>query len=491
MLYGYDLTLEQMSQIRNFKKKNKFDSKLCSIKNIELSTFEAYVNILFKQTVPLNLFEKYSLKIIQKANEIYSTINIKKIADLLHLDENIIRENLKNLAQIDMINGLDSNNVTINFDENAEYLQYENKFKKEKIQENLYLTKDEFKDIYNFVKNNFEKNIKENDKKFLNFELIGSKESTKKVKLLTYSDKKFLIYSNQGINNHNDLKFLDNQIYENLSNQTFIQNENFFCHKEEFLPILRDKISLNKDNSIVVVFSTKIEDTAHEIIKLNKNQKNLYIFTNYTNDKEKRIFFIDITLDDIFIFGNEYYIRKNDSIYEINNLEDKKNIKEILSNYFLEKIIMVEPNYDKNTLDEINIQIEEIEKSMNNLTFKDKKDFDKEMQKIKEAKNKLYGIDLNDSKKRVSVRKRIDEFEKINNEKQLEKYPIYLENRTKIFELAKELENYEKQKENLETLQRELNILNQKKSSLISKENKEEIIQFENELKNINRMKIY
>ena len=56
--------------------------------------------------------------------------------------------------------------------------------------------------------------------------------------------------------------------------------------------------------------------------------------------------------------------------------------------------------------------------------------------------------------------------------------------------MAQELENYEKQKENLETLQRELNILNQKKSSLISKENKEEIIQFENELKNINRIKI-
>ena len=152
---------------------------------------------------------------------------------------------------------------------------------------------------------------------------------------------------------------------------------------------------------------------------------------------------------------------------------------------------MVEPNYDKNTLDEINIQVEEITKLMNNLTFKDKKDFDKEMQKIKEDKNKLYGIDLNDSKKRALVRKRIDEFEKTNNEEQLEKYPIYLENRSKIFELAQELENYEKQKENLETLQRELNILNQKKSSLISKENKEEIIQFENELKNINSMKIY
>ena len=178
------------------------------------------------------------------------------------------------------------------------------------------------------------------------------------------------------------------------------------------------------------------------------------------------------------------YLDANDDI------EDKKNIKEILSNYFLEKIIMVEPNYDKNTLDEINIQVEEITKLMNNLTFKDKKDFDKEMQKIKEAKNKLYGIDLNDSKKRALVRKRIDEFEKANNEEQLEKYPIYLENRSKIFELAQELENYEKQKENLETLQRELNILNQKKSSLISKENKEEIIQFENELKNINRIKI-
>ena len=30
-------------------------------------------------------------------------------------------------------------------------------------------------------------------------------------------------------------------------------------------------------------------------------------------------------MDDIFIFGDEYYIRKNDSIYEINDLEDKKN----------------------------------------------------------------------------------------------------------------------------------------------------------------------
>ena len=159
MLYGYDLTLEQMSQIRNYKKKNKFDSKLCSIKDIELLTFEAYVNILFKQTVPLNLFEKYSLKIIQKADEKYLTMNIKKIADLLNLDENIIRENLKNLAQIDMINGLDSDNLIINFDENAEYLQYENKFKKEKIQERFYLTKDEFKDIHNFLKSNKTNNL--------------------------------------------------------------------------------------------------------------------------------------------------------------------------------------------------------------------------------------------------------------------------------------------------------------------------------------------
>ena len=35
----------------------------------------------------------------------------------------------------------------------------------------------------------------ENDKRFLNFELIDSKESTKKVKILTYSDNKFLIYA--------------------------------------------------------------------------------------------------------------------------------------------------------------------------------------------------------------------------------------------------------------------------------------------------------
>lgn len=65
-------------------------------------------------------------------------MNIKKIADLLNLDENIIRENLKIQLRIDMINGLDiSDNLIINFDENAEYLQYENKFKKEKFKKDF------------------------------------------------------------------------------------------------------------------------------------------------------------------------------------------------------------------------------------------------------------------------------------------------------------------------------------------------------------------
>lgn len=47
---------------------------------------------------------------------------------------------------------------------------------------------------------------------------------------------------------------------------------------------------------------------------------------------------------------------------------------------------MVEPNYDKNTLDEINIQVEEITKLMNNLTFKDKKILIKKCRKLKRIK---------------------------------------------------------------------------------------------------------
>lgn len=138
MLYGYVLNINDAGKIRNYKKDNKFEHKLESIENVDLSTFEVLTNIFYKQTIPLNLFEKYSLQLIEKAENIYATMDIKRIAGLLHLDENLIKENLRNLSQIDMINGIESDNISINYDENAEYLQYENKFKKEKIEKSFF-----------------------------------------------------------------------------------------------------------------------------------------------------------------------------------------------------------------------------------------------------------------------------------------------------------------------------------------------------------------
>ncbi len=490
MLYGYDLTINQMNQIRNWRKKKKLNNKLYSMKELDLSTFEAFTTILFKQTVPLNLFEKYSLKIIQKADEIYADVNINKIAELLHLDENLIRSNLNNLHQIDMISGFDSDNITINFNENAEYLQYENKFKKEKMQKSFYLTKKEFENIDIFIKKEFEKGVKDNDKKFLDFDLIENKESTKKVKLLKYTDNQFLIYSDQGVNNENDVKFLDTDILENSNNQTFDQNSNFFCHKEEILPILRDKVSLNKNNELVVVLSSRIENKNLEIINLNKNKNDLYIFTNENEKADERIFSTNIDLEDIFIIGDEYYIRKNEFIYIIDNLDEKKRLTSFISKYFIDKIKDIEPNYNTDKLEQINTKIEETNELINSLNFMSKKDFDRQIQLVNENKNKLYGIDLKDSKKRLLLREKIDNLDKDNNMNELDNYPIYLVNRDEIRELKENVEELEIQKEKLAGFQRDLNKYNKEKLNLISEDNKEKVAQFEKELKNINRIRL-
>ena len=147
MLYDYKLTLAQMGQIKNYKKDKAFKHMLLNIKDIELSTFEIDCKISYKKTVPLNMFEKYFIRLIEKADAIYADMNISKIAKLLHLDENLVRENLENLQQIDMINGIQSDIITINKDENSIYLQYENKFKIESIEENFHLTQTEYENI--------------------------------------------------------------------------------------------------------------------------------------------------------------------------------------------------------------------------------------------------------------------------------------------------------------------------------------------------------
>jgi len=321
MLYGYELTINEAGKIRNYKKDNKFEHKLESIENVDLSTFEVLTNIFYKQTIPLNLFEKYSLQLIAKAENIYATMDIKRIAELLHLDENLIRENLKNLSQIDMINGLESDDITINYDENAEYLQYENKFKKEKIEKNFFLTKDEFDVLEEIVKDDFEKTTKEHDKKYLDYELIKENESIKQVKFLKFSDNNFLIFSDFGVNHQNDLKFINNDTF-NTSKNILIE-EHFYCHKEEFLPIFRDKLSLDKNSSLVIVFSKEIENKNFKLAKTIKKENDLYIFTNSDENKDKRVFVTHQNLDDIFIIGKEFFIRKENFIYEIKNMDEK------------------------------------------------------------------------------------------------------------------------------------------------------------------------
>jgi hypothetical protein len=484
MLYDYRFSLEQMNQIKNWKNKNKFNHTLSGIKELPLETFEIESKVTYKITVPLNMFEKYAVRLIQHAERVHSSIsmNIAQIAKLLHLDERLILENLENLAAIGMINGLHSDIITINSDENAEYLQYENKFKKESMTITYHLTKNEYKNLNKYIQNIFEKDSQNRGKKFSDIDILNEKESVKYACLLNYSDNQILIYSSDGINSQNDLKFLDEEAMESDDTNQNIPS-NILCHYDEFLPLLRDMLMTNKDH--LVVLGSKEVDKENLSILPNKNREDIYILSDI---KVGHQCIVNIFTDDFLWIGDELYQR--DGVFIIQKVDNdfKTDIKEKLSDYFLMQIKNIYPKYDYHKISKIDQKIKALKSKINQI--KTKKETDSEIQKLNTAKNKLYGIESNNAKKRSELRKVISDFDKEDNQKALKKYPVYLENRDKIIGYELSVDYLINKRKECDNLIQKLNILKKERSILLPKDIKEQIALFEKELKNLERLKI-
>lgn len=473
-----------MTQIKNWKKKNTFNHILLSIEELELKTFEVKSGITYKITVPLNMFEKYAIRLIQRSEEIhYSSINmdITQIGKLLHLDERLVKENLDNLSAIGMLNGVQSDMITINSDENAEYLRYENKFKKEHMTEVFHLTKSEHEDLEIYLQGIFEKNNENRDKKFDSVEILEEKESVKNVQLLNYSDNKFLIYSNDGINSQNDLKFLDERTLGNSTNSQNVPS-NVLCHYDEFLPFLKDELQKNRDN--LVIIGSKSIDKNNLSILPKKNMEDVYILSD-SNETHERIF--HVYNDDFLWIGDDFYQRNGEYVILNNDKKIKKTIREKLKDYFLQEIKNIYPEYDNLALEKIDKEIKNIESKIGKILTK--KELDLEIQKINTAKNKLYGIDTKSARKRNEIRKKIDKFEEDKNNEALKNYPIYLKNRDKILAYESEVSELKKNAQKRDEDMKKINVLKNKRSVLLPKDVKENIAPFEKELKNIERLK--
>jgi len=488
MLYNYKFTLAQQGQIKNYKKENKFNHTLLNYEDIELSTIKIDCKIDFKKTIPLNIFEKYAIRLIDKADKIYSDMNIAKIAKLLHLDENLVKENLENLEAIDMINGINSDIITINKDENSIYLQYENKFKIESIRENYHLTKNEYEDIENYVLEIFKNNIQDNDKKYLDFEIKSANETTKNAIILNFNDSKFLLMSKDGINKENDLKFIDINTHSSTVINKNIPN-NTFCHYDEFLPLLRDKLSINK-NDIVVIGSQYIDKNNLDIFKVQKdNNKDDLFLLSFSDEKyNNRVF--DIDTNDFVWIGDNLYLKEDDFIIESKDIVIKENIKLKLNNYFINKILDIEPNYNIEELNRLNNLIGTLKDNFSQFKFQTKKEIDEEVKKINTDKNKLYGFTSKSAKTRNESRKKINKLEESNNQDELSKYTNYMKNRNKILDLKDKVMLLEDEKKEIVKLESELNELNREKSILIPKESKSKIAPIEKELKKLERLKV-
>jgi len=481
MLYDYKFTLAQMGQIKNYKRDNKFEHKLFGIEDIELATYKIECKVYYKKTVPLNMFEKYSIRLIEKADEVNSNLSVNKIANLLHLDESLVRENLENLGEIDMLHGIDSDVITINRDENSIYLQYENKFKIESTQNTHHLTKSEHAVKEEYIEKEFEQNKDYKDKKFKNLKILDETKSSKSTYVLNYSNNNFLIYSKDGINQKNDLKFIDTATFSECCEEQKIEN-NIFCHYDEFLPLLRDKLAFSK--GIVIIGSKGIDKDNLDVLKVKKDLESTFILSE--SDKEHERMF-NIEVDDFAWIGDEFYLKEEDFIVKSEDITFKKIIKQKLNDYFLDKILEIEPSYDTEKFNRLNLLIEDIENQINEFKFQTKKEIEEEVKKINTEKNKLYGLTSKNSK---TKRKQIDKLQESNNLRELEKYSEYIKNRDLILDLKSKATLLEKDKDNMVKLESELSVLNQEKSTLIFKENKSKIKPLEMEINKLKRLKI-
>lgn len=485
MFYGYRFSLLQMTQLKNWKKRNTFDHLLLSIEELELETFDVQGKITYKVTVPLNMFEKYAIRLIQRAEDIHSSINmnINQIGKMLHLDERLVEENLSNLAAIGMLNGVKSDMITINYDKNAEYLQYENKFKKEYMTKRFHLTSAECENIENHILGLFEKDSENRGKKFDSVDILEEKESVKNVHLLNYGDNKFLIYGNDGINSPSDLKFLDKRVLgKNNSSGNQILPPNVLCHYDEFLPIMKDKLQKNRDNLMVI--GSKSIDKSNLSILPKKNIGDIFILSD-SNEKHERIF--NLPVDDFLWIGDSFYQRSGDFVIQYNDKKIKKVIQKKLNDYFLHQIKNIFPEYDKSALDEIDEEIKNIESKISNVLTK--KELNSEIQKINTEKNKLYGIESKNTQERSKLRKKIDKFEKDKNEEALKNYPKYLKNRAEILAYNAKVVELRSKTQETDDAKQKINMLKKKRKDRFPENIIEKITPFEKELINLGRLK--
>jgi len=472
-----------MGQIQNYKKKNSFNYMLLDIEDIELSTFEINCEIEYKRTIPLNMFEKYSIRLIEKAYELYSEINSEKISNLLHLDKNLIKENLENLEAIGMLNNINSDNITVNRAKNAEYLRYENKFLIETLVQNYHLTQSEYSDTESYIQKEFKRDKRNKNKKFKSVIILDNKESTKNANLLNFSDNQFLIFSKNGINSDSDLKFIDEKnITQNIKNKEIV--ENIFCNYNEFLAILRDKLK-NKNDVIAIIGSKNIEKNHLSILPSN-GESDIYILSNDTTE-HTRVF--NIEYDDFAWIGDTFYKREDNFIIESKEKKPKEEIKIKLEEYFKNKIIDIEPDYYSDNNKNREQKITSLENQLHRFTFQSKKEFDTEIKRVNTEKNKLYGLTNKNAQTRSKARQKIDKLENEYNNKELEKYQEYLQNKDKILEFKFIVRMLEQESKEMISLNQSLNQLKSTQSKVLSKENKQKIILLEKELKNLKRLK--
>lgn len=258
---------------------------------------------------------------------------------------------------------------------------------------------------------------------------------------------------------------------------------NILCHYDEFLPLLRDMLMTNKDH--LVVLGSKEVDKENLSILPNKNREDIYILSDI---KVGHQCIVNIFTDDFLWIGDELYQR--DGVFIVQKVDNdfKTDIKEKLSDYFLMQIKNIYPKYDYHKISKIDQKIKALKSKINQI--KTKKETDSEIQKLNTAKNKLYGIESNNAKKRSELRKVISDFDKEDNQKALKKYPVYLENRDKIIGYELSVDYLINKRKECDNLIQKLNILKKERSILLPKDIKEQIALFEKELKNLERLKI-
>jgi hypothetical protein len=391
----------QIGRIKNYRKDFKdFKERLLKVTDIKLYTYKIEAEIFYRKTVPLNIFEKYILRILEKSEELGDEVGIEEISKILFVDKNLIERNLENLEGVGFVK-----NLRVNRDENAEYLQFENKFKVEKLRNDkkyfhtFHITQEERENLEEYLQKKLEK-----DQKLERVEISRENESFKTVQLLLFENGVHWLNGKNGINQTEDLKFLEDisKYFLNLP----IPKENFFCHKEEFPALIRDKFVSLKDEKTRIFISGNFDKTGLEILKTSKLfEKMVFVLTN-TEDlqkqvekkAEKRIFLLEEKpiLEEFVLIGNDIYFQEDDFIYCYPNPEEDFRVLSFTKEVKREL---------EERIGDFDFQKErEIEQKIKGIgVLKTQKELDSEIGEIGLKINKLLGVKNSKERKKIDL----------------------------------------------------------------------------------------